>query len=100
MTSQTEIHLGPEAAALPEVTQVLTDMLREHDCEVTFTKKDGTERVMPCTLRPAALPVPPPGQDITESVRRSDKVLNVWSLEQQGWRSFIIQNVKSIRALT
>ena len=34
----------------------LKDMLKFGPMSVTFTKKDGTERVMECTLRPDLLP--------------------------------------------
>ena len=65
------------------------------DTTVTFTKKDGTERVMRCTLRPDALPV----QEVTESKeprKTSDSTLSVYDLEANGWRSFTIRAVKRV----
>ena len=38
-------------------TKWLNSMLKVTDMTVTFTKKDGTERVMKCTLQPDVLPV-------------------------------------------
>lgn len=99
MTDHTRIYLGEHTDSIPEVVQALTEMLHNHDCEVIFTKKDGTERVMPCTLRPDALPVRSADSDNDSSRARAADVLCVWSLDQQSWRSFKVQNVKSIRVL-
>lgn len=60
---------------------------------VTFTKADGTERVMRCTLQSEALP-----QRTTESESarpENPNVLSVWDLENSGWRSFKVDAVKS-----
>ena len=35
----------------------LKTFLKEHVCEVTFTKKDGDQRIMTCTLSNDILPV-------------------------------------------
>lgn len=54
---------------------------------VTFIKKDGTERSMRCTLRPDLLP---PQTDLEEAVSKTPSAtsLAVWDLEKEGWRSF------------
>ena len=65
------------------------------DTTVTFTKKDGTERVMRCTLRPDVLPV----QEVTEGKeprKTSDSTMSVYDLDAQGWRSFTIRAVKRV----
>ena len=62
---------------------------------VTFTKKDGTERVMKCTLRPDLLPV----QEIVEGKeprKQNDATLAVFDVEANGWRSFTIRSVKRV----
>ena len=46
----------------------LKGFLRENVLSVVFTKKDGSERVMECTLKPDLLPV----QD--ENTESKDKV--------------------------
>ena len=68
--------------------------LREGVCEVIFTKKDGTDRRMICTLDMSGIPekdVPKTDGNVTavntESVR-------VYDLEVEGWRSFRIDSVK------
>lgn len=63
---------------------------------ITFTKKDGTERVMKCTLRPDLLPV----QEITEGKeprKQNDAIMSVYDVEANGWRSFTIRSVKSVQ---
>lgn len=73
----------------------LKDVLQTGTAEVTFTKKDGTERVMKCTLRPELLPV----QEITENKqtkKKNDTILSVFDVENNGWRSFTIRTVKRV----
>jgi hypothetical protein len=75
----------------------ITEMLRKQDAKVTFTKKDGTQRVMRCTLRPDALP-----EMITESTRtsterrESDSTIAVWDLDLGAWRSFRLDSLVEI----
>ena len=55
---------------------------------VTFLKKDGTQRVLRCTLSPTELPA---RVDLEEGVQKktpNPDVLAVWDLENKGWRSF------------
>ena len=73
----------------------IQEMLQQHDCEVTFKKVDGELRVMPCTLRPEALPTKP----VTESTRTkapTPGVISAWSLDRREWRSFRVNNVISV----
>lgn len=75
----------------------ITEILRKQDATVTFTKKDGTQRVMRCTLRPDALP-----EMITESTRtsterrESDSTIAVWDLDLGAWRSFRLDSLVEI----
>ena len=75
----------------------MAEMLRQRDVLVTFTKKDGSQRVMRCTLRPEALP-----EMITESTRTSterrelDSTIAVWDLDLGAWRSFRLDSVVEI----
>lgn len=65
------------------------------DTTITFTKKDGSERVMRCTLRPDKLPV----QEVKENAnprKQSDTAMAVYDLDAQGWRSFTIRSVKRV----
>lgn len=73
----------------------LRDMLHTNsDVEVTFTKVDGTERVMRCTLVESLIT---PYEKKTERVREpNSEVLRVWDLEKQEWRGFRYDAIKKI----
>jgi hypothetical protein len=74
-------------------------MLKLGIVHVVFTKKDGTERKMNCTLKESMLPEQP--VKVTESAKRevSKKTIAVYDLEAKGWRSFALDSVKSIELL-
>lgn len=75
---------------------ILAD-LRTKICEVTFTKKNGDERTMICTLIPDYLPFRDEGyQDLSFNTRPSDTV-TVWDIEENDWRSFKPSTVTDIR---
>ena len=65
---------------------------------VTFTKKDGEERVMECTTSPELVPPAPVVED--PAPKREKKVNNdicaVYALDVQAWRSFRWDSVKSV----
>mgnify|MGYP003351296966 CR=1 FL=1 len=70
----------------------LQTVLREHIWLVTFTKLDGTQRVMRCTLKSEFVP-----ESLTESTKKSNPdVVNVWDLDKGGWRSFRIENINEM----
>ena len=68
----------------------LIGKLKEGDVSVTFTKKDGTERVMKCTLK----------EDVVPSVESSKKenvgVVVVWDTEKNEWRSFRMDSITNV----
>ena len=73
----------------------LTDMLKMGEVTVTFTKKDGSERVMLCTLDPDKLPK----IEVTENKKerkKSNEVIAVYDVESRGWRSFSVKSIKSV----
>ena len=78
----------------PEGRQWLIDMLKVGPVRITFTKKDGTERIMNCTLK----------SELTETYeKKTDKVKDpnpdicpVYDLDVKGWRSFRYDSVKTI----
>jgi|13_taG_2_1085334.scaffolds.fasta_scaffold12915_8 flavin reductase (DIM6/NTAB) family NADH-FMN oxidoreductase RutF len=63
---------------------------------VTFTKADGTERVMRCTQNPDLMDTPP---TVSEVVRPPSDNVRVYDLEASGWRSFNLPTVKSVEVL-
>lgn len=73
----------------------LTTSLRVRDAEITFTKKDGTERIMKCTLREN---VAIPYEKKTDRTREGiENILPVWDLEANGWRSVNIETIKDVK---
>lgn len=71
------------------------DILRTQELTITFTKKDGTLRVMRCTLDPNKLPVQE--NTNTNSTRKvSNETMVVFDLDAQGWRSFTKKSVKCV----
>ena len=74
---------------------VIQQALKENVVEVTFTKINGDERVMTCTLDSKLLP--PATKDDAMSQKKvrelNEEVLSVWDVNAQGWRSFRVANV-------
>jgi len=75
----------------------LIDMLRHNIVIVTFTKVNGDERVMKCTLRSEMIPnaLTQNGELVVENKQSSNNI-SVWDVESKGWRSFKVASVKSI----
>lgn len=69
--------------------------LHEGETTVTFTKVDGSERVMRCTLNEAMLPPAEPTESTAER-KVNPNVVAVWDLDKEGWRSFKVDSVKSL----
>jgi hypothetical protein len=70
----------------------LAGILEQSVVEVTFTKKDGTERVMNCTLLEDYLP------ETTGAGRSAGSdALAVFDVDADGWRSFRWDSVKAVK---
>jgi hypothetical protein len=76
-------------------TTWLKGMLHVSDVSVTFTKADGTERVMKCTLQPELLPKVEIKEGATPR-KESTTSMRVFDLEKNEWRSFTIKSVKKV----
>ena len=87
---------------LDKMKEVTKKYLREEDkVLVTFTKKDGTERVMQCSLKEGV--VPPATKEDPASQKKvravSDEVCVVYDVEKEGWRSFRWDTVKLVEVV-
>lgn len=71
-------------------------VLHTNDTQITFTKKDGTERVMRCTLDPELLPPALPIVEGKVPRKESTTAIRVYDLDLSEWRSFTIKSVKNI----
>jgi hypothetical protein len=70
----------------------LAGMLEQSIVEITFTKKDGTERVMNCTLLEDYLP------ETTGAGRSAGSdALAVFDVDADGWRSFRWDSIKTVK---
>jgi hypothetical protein len=72
--------------------------LRTGVYNVTFTKVNGEERTMSCTLMESMLPPARAEDPITQKKVReiNDKVVAAWCLDKQQFRSFRVENVIKI----
>lgn len=67
-------------------------LLQQGVATVTFTKVDGSERVMKCTLKRDVLPEKE--TTVTESDKKDNpNLLSVWDIDANGWRSFKVDSV-------
>ena len=72
----------------------IEESLRANVAEVTFTKSDGTERIMKCTLREDLVI---PYEKKTDRVKDVNlDVVPVFDVEKNEWRSFRVDSVKSV----
>ncbi len=60
---------------------------------VTFTKKDGSERIMPCTINEQIISAR--STSASTSYSQYGDTLTVFDLENNQWRSFRISSVKT-----
>lgn len=74
----------------------LIDMLRNNIVTVTFTKVNGEERTMKCTLMAEYVPNAPSSSGQILLQESDSKAVSVWDTEMNGWRSFRVDSVKSI----
>tara|TARA_R110000796_G_scaffold65603_1_gene151488 strand:+ start:1937 stop:2203 length:267 start_codon:yes stop_codon:yes gene_type:complete len=78
-------------------------VLTENVAEITFTKKDGTERLMKCTLKSDIVPerdvVGVIGKVEEKTRAVNTEVLPVWDIVKSAWRSFRVDSVKAIKVV-
>lgn len=73
----------------------ILDQLRQGVCTVNFTKVNGDNRVMECTLRSDLIPehlLPTRDHNLMEE---NSDVVRVYDTKAEGWRSFLISNLLS-----
>ena len=81
--------------ATEEGRKWLQSHLRMGPVKVTFTKKDGSERVMNCTLQEGVVV---PHEKTTERTKEENPdTLAVWDIDKSAWRSFRLDSVSAIQ---
>jgi hypothetical protein len=79
--------------------EMMIDILKQYECYVTFTKADGTERILHCTLKEDELPVGDntylvDGKPVVKRQHKvNEEVIAAWDLDNKGWRSFRVDSV-------
>lgn len=74
----------------------------ENPVSVKFTKKDGSDRTMLCTLNEQKIPfdklpkVKEPTEE-TPTVASVVEAVRVFDVEKQEWRSFRFDSIKSVK---
>lgn len=83
---------------IPKFKKWLKSHLAYGPVTVVFTKKDGTERVMECTISPSLVPVEPivEGTEPKKEKKVNEDIMPVYDLEAQSWRSFRWDSIKRV----
>ena len=83
-------------------------LLTNSEVTVTFTKADGTDRDMLCTLDHSRIPVSPVKPVSVDGIVRESRKpkkepdphsIRVFDLEKQEWRSFRFERLKKVTAV-
>ena len=87
------------SAEKPLTTTEGRDWLKAHlrmgPVKVVFTKKDGTERTMNCTLQEGVVV---PHENKTDKVKvENDDILAVWDIDKNAWRSFRLDSINTVQ---
>ena len=82
------------AVSLPLNKDSARELLRTNNAEVVFTKKDGTKRLMKCTLREGE--IVPYEKKTERAVKTNDGILSVWDLEAAAWRTINLNTIESV----
>ena len=72
----------------------MKDSVHKGICKVVFTKKNGDERIMHCTLQESMLPEQVDVEELIQKKKPNPDVLAVWDVEAKGWRSFRWDTIK------
>lgn len=74
----------------------LEKILNDNVAIVTFTKVDGSQRVMKCTRDYDTIPTKDLPVDNDSNRVVNEDVLPVWDLDKKAWRSFRVDSVIGI----
>ena len=97
MTAEYQFVYGEQPDTATKHRDILS-ILWEHQCEVTFTKINGEERVMTCTLMKDAMPQRE-SNTLHETRIHNPSTISVWCLDNSEWRAMKTDNIKHIRVL-
>ena len=73
----------------------LVKSLQKNVMSVVFTKVNGEERKMICTLSEYIVP-----ETTSESTKKENlEVLAVWDIDKDAWRSFRLDSIKDLKVI-
>jgi hypothetical protein len=90
-----------------QIREWVRGLLQNSEVTVTFTKADGTDRDMLCTLDHSRIPVSPVKPVSVDGIVRESRKpkkepdphsIRVFDLEKQEWRSFRFERLKKVTA--
>lgn len=67
---------------------------------VTFTKADGTQRVMKCTRDPRLLPPLEYAEPASGIRKKKSGLLSVWDIDKAAWRTLTYDRIRTIECET
>jgi hypothetical protein len=80
--------------------EALVSSLQKNIMSVIFTKKNGEERTMHCTLNETLLPETTWREELDESKKKENlEVLAVWDVDIDAWRSFRLDSIKDLKVI-
>jgi hypothetical protein len=82
---------------MPRFKRWLKGLLQREKITVTFTKKDGSTRVMLCTADPTYIMFKDPSTLESKQARKvSEDTMTVFDLEANAWRSFRWDSIQRV----
>ena len=75
---------------MTKMLDTLVKNLKQNVVKVNFTKVNGEERTMNCTLHESVLPVSTMSQ---KERKENQEVLAVWDVDKSAWRSFRLDSI-------
>ena len=72
----------------------LVKNLQSRAMRITFTKVNGEERIMDCTLQEHMIPATDPNNR-----KQNEDVLPVFDINKGGWRSFRLDSIINVEIL-
>ena len=75
--------------------EALVKSLQKNIMSVVFTKVNGEERTMNCTLSEYILP-----ETTGDSTKKENlEVLSVWDIDKDAWRSYRLDSIKDLKVI-
>ena len=75
----------------------IIELLHNNVATVTFTKVNGEERTMKCTLLSEHIPnATTTNGKVMTGRKESANTVSVWDMDKNDWRSFRVDSVKSV----